>query len=144
MGLIQKLTVPTLVALWAFTYFLEISKNVTQDQMLIRPVFYLLIFLYVINTVGDIRSWRREEQQDKAPVQPKLLIFIALVIACLALFSLLGFIITCFLFLLASFWLFHVRSKAYLLGLPLIITALLFIIFKIMLGVALPDGVLAF
>lgn len=145
MGILQRVTVPTLILIWAFVYMFGLRDNKPDDLLLIKPVFYLLFLLYIINTTGDIREWRQEKGKNIDTKAPKnIYIFIGLVVAYLLLISYLGFIITSILFILANLILFQVKNKYMFIFFPLIITFLLYIVFKILFNIPLPAGFLGF
>jgi hypothetical protein len=148
MQLVQKLIIPLCILIWACTYFNEIRTQSVQDQMFIRPVFYLLVVLFVVNGINDFRRSAGSPESKNAKGDDKeakkVIGFILLVIAYLLLVSYTGFIITSIIFLLTCLLLFGVRSKVLLAFMPLGVSLFLYVLFAIWFGVPLPEGLLDF
>ena len=68
-SLIKKLALPAIVLLWSAAYFIEVAGYSKKNQYLIKPVFIVMVILFVVNTFTDIREWRREQESGKGASQ---------------------------------------------------------------------------
>ena len=116
--------------------------------MFIRPVFYLLIVLFIVNGVNDFRSFKRSSKAASKPKDDEetknVIGFILLVLAYLLLVTYVGFIIMSVVFLLSCLWLFGVKNKAILTFMPIGVSLFLYVLFAVWFGVPLPEGLLNF
>jgi hypothetical protein len=140
--------IPLGILVWACTYFNEIRSQSLQDQMFIRPVFYLLAVLFIVNGVNDFRSFSKGSQvaaksKDDGDTK-KVIGFILLVLVYLLLVTYVGFIITSVVFLFSCLLLFEVKSKVILIFMPLGVSLFLYLLFAVWFGVPLPEGLLNF
>jgi len=138
--------IPLGILVWACTYFNEIRSQSLQDQMFIRPVFYLLAVLFIVNGVNDFRSFSKSSQVAAKPKDDedtkKVIGFILLVLVYLLLVTYVGFIITSVVFLFSCLLLFGVKSKVLLVFMPLGVSLFLYVLFAVWFGVPLPEGLL--
>lgn len=148
MKLIRSILIPFCILVWACTYFNEIRTQSIQDQMFIRPVFYLLIFLFVVNAINDLRHTghnRPGQSSDGDNRQRKRLIgFMLLIFFYLLLLSHIGFIPASVGFLFLCLLLFGVRAKSTLVLLPVGVSLFLYVLFAVWFGIPLPEGLLQF
>ena len=102
-SLIKKLALPAIVLLWSAAYFIEVAGYSKKNQYLIKPVFIVMVILFVVNTFTDIREWRREQESGKGASQisqeeKQVLLKSLLVVVSMAVYVILmphiGFIIT--------------------------------------------------
>ncbi len=63
-SLIKKLALPAIVLLWSAAYFIEVAGYSKKNQYLIKPVFIVMVILFVVNTFTDIREWRENRNQE--------------------------------------------------------------------------------
>ena len=148
MQFFQKTIIPFGILVWACIYFNEIRSQSLEDQMFIRPVFYLLIVLFIVNGVNDFRSFKRSSKAASKPKDDEetknVIGFILLVLAYLLLVTYVGFIIMSVVFLLSCLWLFGVKNKAILTFMPIGVSLFLYVLFAVWFGVPLPEGLLNF
>ena len=148
MQFIQKTIIPFGILVWACIYFNEIRSQSIEDQMFIRPVFYLLIVLFIVNGINDFRNFKKSSKaasESKCDENSKNVIgFIMLVLAYLLLVSYVGFIITSVVFLLSCLWLFGIKNKVILAFMPIGVSLFLYVLFAVWFGVPLPEGLLNF
>ena len=149
-SLIKKLALPAIVLLWSAAYFIEVAGYSKKNQYLIKPVFIVMVILFVVNTFTDIREWRREQESGKGASQisqeeKQVLLKSLLVVVSMAVYVILmphiGFIITTAAVLLL---IMQVREFLPLILLPLIVTGILYAVFKTGLHIPLPAGFLGF
>ncbi len=144
MPFVQKIIIPFCILIWAGAYFNEIRSQSIQDQMFIRPVFYLLVVLFIVNGIHDFRSAAKSAgdnaARSEAQETKKVVGFILLVAADLCLVSYAGFILTSVVFLLSCLLWFGVRNKVILALLPVGMSLFLYVLFALWFGVPLPEG----
>ncbi|SRR6056297_2467496 len=153
-ALFQKLIMPILAMLWASLYFFEVLQLSEKNQYLIKPVFFIMLILFVANTVGDVKEWKKnrkkiskskenEEDQAKRIKNLKTIGLVVLIsVVYLLLLRPIGFIIATFLYLTAEIFVLKTENKVLLVVIPLITTAVLFLLFTKVLTVPLPRGLL--
>ena len=150
-SLIKKLALPAIVLLWSAAYFIEVAGYSKKNQYLIKPVFIVMVILFVVNTFTDIREWRREQESGKGASQisqeeKQVLLKSLFVVVSMAVYVILmphiGFIITTAVLL--AVLLMQVREFLPLILLPLIVTGILYAVFKTGLHIPLPAGFLGF
>jgi hypothetical protein len=116
--------------------------------MLIKPVYYLMVVLFVINAATDMRSILREKGGDKtrkeAESLKKILFFAGLTVLLVAALPCAGFLISSTLFIFLVLLMFKVESKAVLYTMPIVVAGVLYLLFEYFFGVELPTGVLGF
>lgn len=169
LGLIQTIIMPTIAMIWASVYFLEVMQLSEKNQYLIRPVFFIMVVLYVINTLGDVKKWKEtqaerekllaESEGEECPKEIELariankerkedLIQLAMILGVSLIYLLimprLGFIISTILFLFAQLIVLKADKGPMLIVLPLVLTVVLHLAFTKILGIPLPVGILRF
>ncbi len=152
-SLIKRLAIPAIVLLWSATYFIEVVGYSKKNQYLIKPVFIVMVILFAVNTFTDIREWKREREENKGALQisqeeKQVLIRSFFVVASMAVYVVimphLGFIITTVALLAVLLLIMQVRKPLPYILLPLIVTGILYAVFKIGLHIPLPAGFLGF
>jgi hypothetical protein len=153
-ALIQKIIVPTAAMIWASLYFFEVLQLSERNQYLIRPVFYIMLGLYIVNTVTDYFDWKKlktiEEKGEKKPIglfkDVNYLKTLGLVVLTsagyIALMKPLGFVLSTVVYLFLQLIILKSTNKIMIIGLPIILTVVVFLIFRQVLGVPLPRGIL--
>ncbi|MFZ7101101.1 MAG: tripartite tricarboxylate transporter TctB family protein [Peptococcaceae bacterium] len=141
----QKIIVPTIMLLWAIIYFVGIAKNPAKDQMLIKPVFLILVLLYIFNTYKELKKtgshgYAAAKNEEIKYVKTFLLMLLGFIF--LLIVELLGFILTTIIFVFLTFKLFEVRQKKVLFIGPVVLSLGLYYLFSYWLGVPLPKGIL--
>ena len=161
--LIKKLMTPTLMLGWALYYFVEIQGKPASAGLFIRPVFWVMLLLYIVIIWMDIRDWREqkrlqasesvseEERQasDAKEAAEKTdlrhtLICIAGALIYVILLPYLGFLISTALFLFVMFCWLKAPNKIAALILAVAVALGMYTLFKIGLKVPLPTGFLGF
>lgn len=152
--LIQKIMVPTVVMIWASLYFFEVIKLSERNQYLIRPVFYIMLMLFVINTFTDYFDWKNAKMTEKEGEVKTFGIFkdldylktLALVVLLsagyIAVMTTLGFVLSTAIYLFLQLVVLKSKNKIVIIGLPIALTIIVFLIFRQILGVPLPRGIL--
>lgn len=152
-SLIKRLAIPAIVLLWSATYFIEVAGYSKKNQYLIKPVFIVMVILFAVNTFTDIREWKREREENKGALQisqeEKQVLFKSfLVVVSMAVYVIvmphLGFIITTAVLLAVLLLVMQVKKPLPYILLPLIVTGILYAVFKIGLHIPLPAGFLGF
>lgn len=152
-SLIKRLAIPAIVLLWSATYFIEVVGYSKKNQYLIKPVFIVMVILFAVNTFTDIREWKREREENKGALQisqeeKQVLIRSFFVVASMAVYVVimphLGFIITTVALLAVLLLIMQVSKPLPYILLPLIVTGILYAVFKIGLHIPLPAGFLGF
>lgn len=152
-SLIKRLAIPAIVLLWSATYFIEVVGYSKKNQYLIKPVFIVMVILFAVNTFTDIREWKREREENKGELQisqeeKQVLIRSFFVVASMAVYVVimphLGFIITTVALLAVLLLIMQVSKPLPYILLPLIVTGILYAVFKIGLHIPLPAGFLGF
>jgi hypothetical protein len=60
--LVYKLILPTLIFMYALYYFIEVQGiSNPKERMLIHPVFWMMVVLFVIICVLEWRTWKAEQ-----------------------------------------------------------------------------------
>lgn len=146
MAYIQKCIIPTLITIYALSYLLEVSGQNPTDQTLIRPVVVLLVALYVINTVKDIKETRKSIKDEKAKLEfAKYKKIVFLVSSCVVFFLIvekIGFIISSILFCFTTLYILGVNNKKTIIIFPIVFSLIVYFIFSRGFGVPVPQGVL--
>lgn len=162
---ISKMIIPTIILGWATYYIIEVSKFKPLNLVLIRPVYFIMLGLFIINSVIDFLACRKEEkaketsgeateqQKEKrsfwtvvkdlaAAKQSKIVyIFVAIMLYAL-LIKPLGFIIVNLLFLFGVLFIMGERKVWKLIVIPIVVTAAMYLIFVVGLKILLPAGIL--
>lgn len=141
----QRIGIPFVLLFMAGLYFLEVRGGKEQDLMLIKPVFYLMVVLFLINAVTDMRAILKDKGKAAAaeadPLR-KILPFAGLAVLLVAALPYLGFLISSAIFMLLVLFLFKVDSKAILALMPIVVSVSLYLLFEYVFGVELPVGFL--
>lgn len=158
--LLKKMALPTIVLIWAASYYVEVMGYSEKNHKLIQPVFWVIVLLYIINGVTDYREWKAS-QKDKAdqPAQPKeklslealdwngtgkIVAAIAAMVIYVAMLDILGFVISTLLFVAAILFVMGERRWFLLVGVPTVLDIILYVVFRIALSIPLPTGFLGF
>ena len=154
----KEMILPTVLLILATLYYAQVTQlGNPKNYIMIRPVYFGLVLLYVINAVMDYLDCRKElaagtgaakeaaeKQHTEFLDQP--LVRIVLLFAAMALFALLlstlGFLISGFLLIAAIMGIMRVKGWWQYLVFPLLAVAALYLIFKVALGIPLPAGIL--
>ncbi|MDL2209672.1 tripartite tricarboxylate transporter TctB family protein [Desulfovibrio sp. OttesenSCG-928-O18] len=145
----QRIGIPFVLLLLAVAYFCEVRTGKEQDLMLIKPVFYLMVVLFIINAATDMRAILRErseggEQEKENASLKKILSFAGLAILLVAALPFAGFLLSSTLFMFLVLFMFKVEKKAVLFLMPVGVSVTLYLLFAHVFAVELPVGVLGF
>lgn len=145
----QRIGIPFVLLLLAAAYFFEVRGAKEQDLMLIKPVFYLMVVLFCINAITDLRAILREKNDATSVAGEnsslkRILSFAGLAVLLVGSLSLLGFPIAATLFVFLVLLLFKVESKTVLFVMPVAIASALYVLFELVFAVELPVGFLGF
>jgi hypothetical protein len=145
----QRIGIPFALLVMAALYFLEVRAGKTQDLMLIRPVFYLMVVLFCINAATDLRDIMRNRQAQATADKEKeslkaILAFAGLAILLVAALPYAGFLIAAAVFICLVLLLFKVENKTVLFMMPVCVALALYALFEFVFGVELPAGFLGF
>lgn len=155
----KKMVLPTLVMIWATTYFLECQNYKLKSRRLVSIVFFMMLGLYVINALTDYfevrKAWRKQPACDR-PASPKgnlkefllssgigrmVAIFAVLILYVLCL-DRAGFILTTLICSCLIMLVMGERKWYILVFMPIALVVLLYVIFNFGLRVPLPKGFL--
>jgi phosphatidylglycerophosphate synthase len=145
----QRIGIPFLLLVMAWAYFLEVRGQRDQDLLLIKPVFYLLVVLFIINAITDLRDILRKRNEEAVQVSEKeslktILSFAALTVVLVAALPYAGFLIASTLFIFVALSMSKVENKLILFAMPVCVSVGLYLIFEYAFGVELPVGFLGF
>lgn len=153
-SLIQRTIVPTIAMIWATMYFFEVSKLPPKNGYLIRPAFYIMLLLYVINTATDFIQWKKrrdsgKEEAVKMSAEEKSNLFtlgitFLITVVYVGLMSTLGFIISTIVYLFTELYILKTKNKLVLFALPVILSIVVFFMFTEGFSVPLPRGIFGF
>lgn len=152
-SLIKRLAIPAIVLLWSATYFLEVAEYSKKNQYLIKPVFIVMVILFAVNTFTDIREWKMERKKNKGALQisqeeKQVLFKSLLVVVSMTVYVIVvpyfGFIITTVVLMTVLLLIMQVKKSMSYILLPLVVTGILYAVFKIGLRIPLPVGFLGF
>lgn len=146
---------------WALYYFVEIQGKQASAGLFIRPVFWVMLVLYILILWMDIRDWREQRRTQEAAeiseeearaLETKAAeeradlrrtgICIAGAIVYVLLLPVLGFLISTTAFLFAMFCWLKAPNKAAAFFLAAAVAAGMYLLFKTGLKVPLPTGFL--
>ena len=159
---LQKMIIPTAIMIWATWYFFSVSKMKKLDSVLIRPIYFILAALFVVNAISDYIEAKKETEAEKksAPENEEKKTFkeilkcfvqssafrIVLIFVLIMLYALLlkkvGFIIVNTLFVLGVLLIMGERKVWKLIVIPIVVTAAMYAIFVLGLKILLPKGIL--
>ena len=147
--LMQRIGIPFVLLCLATLYFLEVRGGKAQDMMLIGPVYYLMVVLFVINAATDLRDILRERGKEAAANKEedslkRILSFGGLAILLVIILPWAGFLVSATLFVFATLMLFEVENKTLLYVMPIVVTLTLYALFEYAFGVELPTSVFGF
>lgn len=146
-NLIQRLVAPVLMFGWSLYYFMQVSHQKPQSQYLIRPVFYVVTLLFAVIVYREVRAWHAEHTTDgsKSKLESKEVAVVATLVGGSALYLFLlpyaGFLCLTPVFLALAFRYLKASWRSTLL-LAVGLTAFVYIVFDVLLGVPLPAGLL--
>lgn len=148
--LLKKMALPTVVLVWAASYYVEVMGYSEKNHRLIQPVFWIMVLLYIINGITDYREWKStktEQAEDTSSPKPfdrKIIAVIVAMVAYVVLLNIFGFVISTLLFVAAVLFLMGERRWYLLIGIPIALVAVLYVVFRIALSIPLPIGFLGF
>jgi hypothetical protein len=142
MNRIKVMVMPVVALIWATAYFIQVSRMSAEDQLLIRPVYFALLALFIYNTIKDLRNPEEAENQTTT-LNRKVVIIAAMCAAFIALLPFLGFLLDSIAFILGALILFKVKDLKVLVGVPVIVSGVLYFLFTEAFFVPLPKGLLA-
>ena len=140
---LKAMILPTVILAWSAYYIFSIKDTTFKDLILIRPVFFIMVVLYIINAASDYREVS-DSGEKRSPIPRKMILFVLGVIVYPILVPFIGFILCTPIFMFYSLMILDVKNKVRLIGLPVIFTVALYVIFKIGFSVPLPTGFLPF
>jgi len=152
-SLLQKIMIPTIVMIWATFYLFEVMQLHIRNQHLIRPAYFILLALYIFNTYGDVRKWKKEQAKSvgqtgegfKIPAEMKTLAIIAIItVGYLVIMPLTGFTFSTIAYLAVLLLALNVRKMLTLIFFPLALTIFVYVVFRIFLRLPLPGGFVGF
>lgn len=163
-ALIKRLALPAMVLIWSASYFIEVSGYSKKNQYLIKPVFIVMVLLFIVNTITDVREWKKEQREKKelyqetagrspdmtgptAEEKQTLLrsFFVVLSMAVyIVVMPYLGFVISTIVLVVFLLALMQVRKPIPMILLPVLLTGVLYAAFKMGLHIPLPAGFLGF
>lgn len=163
-ALIKRLALPAMVLIWSASYFIEVSGYSKKNQYLIKPVFIAMVLLFIVNTITDVREWKKEQRekmelyQEAAGRSPDMTgptaeekqtllrsFFVVLSMAVyIVVMPYLGFVISTIVLVVFLLALMQVRKPIPMILLPVLLTGVLYAAFKIGLHIPLPAGFLGF
>jgi hypothetical protein len=142
--IVQRIGIPFVLLAVAALYFLEVRNGKASDLLLIKPVFYLMVVLFCINAITDLRDILKQKEKtggQRGDASLKAILpFAALAILFVAVLPYAGFLIASLMFLFAVLFLFKVENKAVLYLLPVVASVGLYLLFERVFGVELPVG----
>lgn len=142
----KKTLLPLIMLVFAGIYFNEVRQLDALDQALIKPVFFFMVLLFMINTASDYRE-SKDRQSNASALKKgnsqfrKILEYIALTAVYLMLMPYLGFMISSILFLAGALYRLNVRKTITLIALPVGLSVLLYFLFVHLFSVPLPTGI---
>lgn len=151
---LKKMILPTVIMGWSLTYFLECQNYKLKSRRLVSIVFFMMLGLYIINGITDYLEVRKafratsgEKTKDTASsgrVKPAIArmtaVFVVLILYALGL-DRIGFILTTLISSGLIMWIMGERKWYLLVIIPIVLVALLYVIFSLGLRVPLPKGI---
>lgn len=164
LGVFMRLIIPMAAVAAGGLYLKNVSSRSQQAAVLIRPVYYLLCLCFAAIAVREVLKWRRQvrksagdagtREEDRAPEKKPLmgsageLRVVAVcalgVAAYIAALKLVGFCLPTALFLFAGFLYMKERRIWLAALLAVVITAVVYLVFSVLLSVPLPRGFMGF
>lgn len=148
--IVQRVGIPFILLFMAFMYFMEVRGHKAQDLMLIKPVFYMMVVLFFINTATDLRDIVRNRDKEAAAETGErrslktILSFAGLAVLLVAALPYVGFLISSTVFIFLALSMFKVNKKEILYLMPICVSVILWALFEHGFGVELPVGLLGF
>ena len=142
----RKKEFASIIFLFAVSIFFFLgAKGMEGDSGLFPKILSGFIFVLTCVELGVVLTNRTKESKKKEERSPrKLLFIIVLSILYVVLIKPLGFVVSTFLFLTGSMILLEVKNKKIAISVPFITVALIYVVFKILLKVQIPVGILGF
>lgn len=142
----RKKEFASIIFLFAVSIFFFLgAKGMKGDSGLFPKILSGLIFVLTCVELGVVLTNRTKESKKKEERSlRKLLFIIVLSILYVVLIKPLGFVVSTFLFLTGSMILLEVKNKKIAVLVPIITVALIYFVFKILLKVQIPVGILGF
>ena len=148
--LIKRIALSVVTMAWAIWYLADTASRAPKAVLLIRPVVYIMGVLFLINLIRDYRKWKLErdggedgsEYASSREIKIALIAFAAVAVYILSM-NLLGFIISTVIFLGCSFVVLKAKPVPAIL-MAVVMTGLLYVVFKVLLKMPLPRGFLGF
>lgn len=142
----RKKEFASIIFLFAVSIFFFLgAKGMEGDSGLFPKILSGLIFVLTCVELGVVLTNRTKESKKKEDRSlRKLLFIIVLSILYVVLIKPLGFVVSTFLFLTGSMILLEVKNKKIAVLVPIITVALIYFVFKILLKVQIPVGILGF
>lgn len=156
---LKKMVLSTVVMAWSTMYYIECLGYSLKSRRLIQMVYFMMLGLYIINGITDYietkKEWsKKADSKDSAKSEKTssdilamlkenkaVLLFATLILYVLGL-DFLGFIITTFICCVIILLVMGERRIPMLIGMPIGLVVILFLIFKVGLNVPLPTGIL--
>ncbi len=152
--LLKKMALPTIVLLWAASYYVEVMGYSVKNHRMIQPIFWVMVLLYIVNGITDYREWKRkapDAPKDAAPQEKpdrRQALRLAAIIGCMAgyvaVLDIIGFLPGTAVFICAVLLLMGERRWYRLAGISIAFSAVIYLIFKVGLAIPLPKGFLPF
>ena len=159
---LKKMILPTVVMVWALTYYLECLNYKLKSRRMVVIVFFMMLGLYIINGITDFFEVRKEVKNKKteaveektgkkslierfknSSVLRMVAIFAILVLYVLVLDTA-GFIVTTLICSELVLLVMGERKWYVLVFMPIVLVAALYMIFRFGLKVPLPKGFISF
>ena len=140
----EIILIPTVIMIWASSYLISLAGQRGDSTLLIRPVFYCMVVLYIINTITDYIQWKKTKTSTLESIPRLAVMYLGIIVAYIFLMPRIGFILTTLAFLYGSFFLLQVKNKTLLYLFPVVFTAILYAVFRLGFSVPLPSGLLPF
>lgn len=159
---LKKMALPTVVMIWAFTYFMECQNYKLKSRRMVSIVFFMMLGLFVINGITDFLEVRREIKKNGAIADTqtektvkrsfkeimtssgvgRMVEIFAILIAYVLLLEPVGFILTTLVSTILVLLVMGERKWYMLVFMPIALVIILYLIFNVGLRVPLPKGIL--
>ncbi|WP_059104274.1 tripartite tricarboxylate transporter TctB family protein [Shouchella shacheensis] len=163
--LAHRLILPTLILCFSITYFIEVKALSSQDQLLINPIFWVVLFLYLLVIVQECKQWKQKNEtlgdvsattdinQEKmtledaeaitksegdARLTKKVFYYMVGIALYLVLVEPLGFVIVTLAFLSVMMRVLGTKSFKVLTTVPITVVLIIYFIFVEALGIPFP------
>ena len=126
-------------------FFFLGAKGMEGDSGLFPRILSGIIFVLTCIELGVVLTNRTKESKKKEERSSrKLLYIIGLSVLYVLLIKPLGFVVSTFLFLAGSMALLEVKDKRLAVLVPILTVVIIYVVFKILLKVQIPVGILGF